>query len=63
VAARNLGRRGERVDLTTLSAIDPGQVDMLTLVLVGASATQSAQRGRRRFVYTPRGYAAKGKQS
>jgi cobalt-precorrin 5A hydrolase/precorrin-3B C17-methyltransferase len=63
VAARNLGRRGERVDLTTLSAIDPGQVDMLTLVLVGASATRSAQRGRRRFVYTPRGYAAKGKQS
>lgn len=56
VVARNLGREGETVELTTLGGLDPERVDMLTLVLVGSSETR-AMRGRR--VYTPRGYAAK----
>lgn len=59
VVARNLGRAGERVDLTTLGALDPGSVDMLTLLLIGAAGTRAVDAGTRRWVYTPRGYSAK----
>ncbi|MGQ0676581.1 MAG: precorrin-3B C(17)-methyltransferase, partial [Rhodospirillales bacterium] len=62
VVARNVGRPGESVALTTLMEIDPAGVDMLTLLLIGSSATRVARRGERRFVYTPRGYAAKAKR-
>ncbi len=60
VLARNLGREGERVTLTTLGDLDVEQVDMLTVVLVGSSASRSItlQNGRR-FAYTPRGYEKK----
>jgi cobalt-precorrin 5A hydrolase/precorrin-3B C17-methyltransferase len=34
-------------------------VDMLTLVLVGASSTRQVQAGGRVFTYTPRGYEKK----
>ena len=34
-------------------------VDMLTVVLIGSSNTREIVRGTHRFVYTPRGYAAK----
>ncbi len=63
VVARNLGRAGETVALTTLAQVDPETVDMLTLLLVGASTTRTVGRGMRRFVYTPRGYAAKVKRA
>ena len=59
VVARNLGRAGERVDLTTLAALDEGAVDMLTLLLVGSSATRRVGG----FAYTPRGYAARREDS
>lgn len=55
--ARNLGRAGESVAVTTLAALDPGQADMLTLVIVGSSATRKF--AGRPILYTPRGYAAK----
>ncbi|HEY3918560.1 MAG TPA: precorrin-3B C(17)-methyltransferase [Stellaceae bacterium] len=55
--ARNLGRDGESITLTTLGALDPAAVDMLTLVLVGSSATR--RLAGRALLYTPRGYAAK----
>ena len=42
--ARNLGRDGERVAITTLAALDPAQVDMLSLVLVGSSTTRRVSR-------------------
>ncbi|MFN4276169.1 MAG: precorrin-3B C(17)-methyltransferase [Ferrovibrio sp.] len=60
VLARNLGREGERVTLTNLGDLDVEQVDMLTVVLVGSSASRSIvlQNGRR-FAYTPRGYEKK----
>lgn len=58
VVARDLGRAGEWVEVTTLADVDPGAVDMLTLVLVGSSATRSFARGDGSVsVYTPRGYA------
>lgn len=55
--ARNLGRSGERVTVTTLAALDPAAADMLTLLLVGSSATRKLQGAD--LIYTPRGYAAK----
>ncbi|MBO6518469.1 MAG: precorrin-3B C(17)-methyltransferase [Rhodospirillales bacterium] len=59
VLARNLGREEEDVRVITLSALEVDMVDMLTLVLVGSSATRHIKRGMREWVYTPRGYEAK----
>jgi cobalt-precorrin 5A hydrolase/precorrin-3B C17-methyltransferase len=57
--ARNLGREGERVEVSSLGALEADAVDMLSLVLVGSSTTRLVERGRRRWLYTPRGYGAK----
>lgn len=60
VLARNLGREGERVTLTTLAELDVEKVDMLTVVLVGSSTSRAiAMPDGRRFAYTPRGYEKK----
>lgn len=60
VLARNLGREGERITQVTLATLDVEQVDMLTVVLVGSSASRSISLpDGRRFVYTPRGYEKK----
>jgi cobalt-precorrin 5A hydrolase/precorrin-3B C17-methyltransferase len=56
--ARNLGRAGESIALTTLGALDVDAADMLTLVLIGSSATRVLP-GTPPRLYTPRGYAAK----
>ncbi|MDB5406048.1 MAG: Precorrin-3B methylase [Rhodospirillales bacterium] len=56
--ARNLGRAGESVTVTTLGDLDCDFVDMLTLVLVGNSQTR-AIAGDPPRLYTPRGYADK----
>ncbi|MFS8855158.1 MULTISPECIES: precorrin-3B C(17)-methyltransferase [unclassified Synechococcus] len=50
--ARNLYRSGEVIHLTTLGELDPEQVDMFTLVLIGNS--QTFRYGSR--LITPRGY-------
>ncbi|GAA1372998.1 precorrin-3B C(17)-methyltransferase [Catellatospora chokoriensis] len=50
---RDASRAGERVALTTLEAVDPAEVDMNTVVIVGASTTRTVA-GR---MVTPRGYA------
>jgi cobalt-precorrin 5A hydrolase/precorrin-3B C17-methyltransferase len=58
--ARNLGRDGEAVEITTLMALDPAKVDMLSIVLVGSSATRVVARpDGGEWLYTPRGYEAK----
>lgn len=60
ILARNLGRDGEQVRVVTLGALDPADVDMLTVVLVGSSESRTVPRGDgRHWVYTPRGYAGK----
>ena len=56
--ARDLGRPGETVRRTTLAALSAADVDMRTVVLVGASATRVAKGGD--WVYTPRGYRVGG---
>ncbi len=58
--ARNLGREGERITHVSLGSLDIDKVDMLTVVLVGNSASRAVElQNGRRFVYTPRGYAKK----
>ncbi len=60
VLARNLGRDGESLRVVTLGALSAADADMLTLVLVGSSATRRIERGDGGvWVYTPRGYQAK----
>ena len=49
--ARNVGRDGESLTVTTLGALDPEQVDMSTLVIIGASSTRVTATGR---TWTPR---------
>ena len=51
VVARDVGRPGEALEVTTLGALDPEQVDMTCLVIIGASATRVTPTGR---VWTPR---------
>jgi len=60
VLARNLGREGETVIVVTLRDLKVDDVDMLTLVIVGSSATRAVLRPDGGvWVYTPRGYAKK----
>ena len=62
VLARNLGRPGETVRVIALSDLTPDQADMLTVVLIGSSATRRvARRAGGCWVYTPRGYGDKAK--
>ena len=56
VVARNLGRDGEQVSLTTLASLDADAVDMLTVIIVGNSQTRRVDQGGRAWLYTPRGY-------
>ncbi len=52
---RNAKMPDVSVIATTLAEVDPGLVDMRTLVIVGASATRLLPRdGRAPWVYTPR---------
>jgi len=63
VVAKSLGRPAEQVELTTLWAFDPGTVDMLSIVLIGASTSKAFLRGDGLKAYTPRGYARKAAAS
>jgi cobalt-precorrin 5A hydrolase/precorrin-3B C17-methyltransferase len=57
---RNLGRADESMRITTLAVLDPGDVDMLSIVLVGSSATRRVKRpDGGTWLYTPRGYERK----
>ena len=57
ILAHNLGRSGERVNVVTLACMEPAEVNMLTVVIVGSSQSKKIQlpNGVIR-VYTPRGY-------
>jgi len=55
VFAKAIGRPDEQVVLGTLGEADPGQADMRTLLLIGASRTRLIERtGQAPWVYTPR---------
>lgn len=57
VLGRDVGGAGERVTVVRLADLDPADVDMRTLLLVGSSQTRLAERGGgERVVFTPRHY-------
>jgi cobalt-precorrin 5A hydrolase/precorrin-3B C17-methyltransferase len=60
IVARNLGRKDQSVKVVALKDFDPHDVDMLTIVLFGATTSRTFTRGDGTTVaYTPRGYAGK----
>ncbi|MCT9092753.1 precorrin-2 C(20)-methyltransferase [Streptomyces sp. ASQP_92] len=57
VVARDVGGPGERVRIVRLGELDPAEVDMRTILLVGSSQTQVVRRGGgEEIVWTPRRY-------
>lgn len=59
VLGRDVGGSGERVRVVRLADLDPADVDMRTLLLVGSSTTQVVERGSGDpVVFTPRRYPA-----
>jgi precorrin-3B C17-methyltransferase len=59
ILARAVGAEDEQIHITSLAEVDPGQIDMSTLVIIGSSATRAIQRaGGRPWVYTPRSIAS-----
>lgn len=64
VLGSNLGREGERLEVIRLADLEVDDVDMLTTVLVGSSQTRVVPRSDgAKWVYTPRGYAAKNRKT
>ncbi|OLF19309.1 precorrin-2 C(20)-methyltransferase [Actinophytocola xanthii] len=51
VVARDIGRPGESLTVTTLADLDPESVDMRCLLIIGATSTRVSSAGR---VWTPR---------
>ncbi|MGV9313215.1 precorrin-2 C(20)-methyltransferase [Streptomyces sp. NPDC003691] len=57
VVARDVGGSGERVRIVRLAELDPAEVDMRTILLVGSSQTRTVRRGDgEEIVWTPRRY-------
>jgi precorrin-2 C20-methyltransferase/precorrin-3B C17-methyltransferase len=56
VIGRNVGGADESITVTTLAELDPGQVDMRCLLLIGSSQTQTVKRPGGPLVFTPRRY-------
>lgn len=57
--AASLGRPAEQLRYVALADLQVDDVDMLTLVIIGSSASRLVERGEGPRLYTPRGYAAK----
>lgn len=57
VVARDVGGADERVRVVRLAELDPAEVDMRTILLVGSSQTRAVRRGDgEEVVWTPRRY-------
>ncbi|MFC4511494.1 precorrin-2 C(20)-methyltransferase [Streptomyces ehimensis] len=59
VMARDVGGPEESVRIVTLGELEPAEVDMRTLLIVGSTQTRTARRGAdgaERIVWTPRRY-------
>jgi precorrin-2 C20-methyltransferase/precorrin-3B C17-methyltransferase len=57
VIGRDVGGAEESITITRLAELDPEQVDMRCLLLIGSSKTQVVERGDgARIVFTPRRY-------
>ncbi|WP_233518606.1 precorrin-3B C(17)-methyltransferase [Streptomyces corynorhini] len=65
VVARDVGGAGERVRIVRLADLDPAEVDMRTILIVGSSQTVTVRRGGSQgggeeIVWTPRRYPEGG---
>jgi cobalt-precorrin 5A hydrolase/precorrin-3B C17-methyltransferase len=58
IIARNLARDGESVRVLPLAELVVDDIDMLSVVIIGNSASRAVRRGEGEWVYTPRGYNA-----
>ena len=57
--ATAVSRADERIEVATLSTVDPARADMRTLVLIGSAATRQIERdGATPWLYTPRFHRA-----
>jgi precorrin-2 C20-methyltransferase/precorrin-3B C17-methyltransferase len=56
VIGRDVGGTSESITVTTLAELDPDQVDMRCLLLIGSSQTRTVDREAGRLVFTPRRY-------
>jgi precorrin-2 C20-methyltransferase/precorrin-3B C17-methyltransferase len=56
VLGRDVGGPGERVRVVRLADLDPAEVDMRTLLIVGSSQTRLMERDGQPVVFTPRRY-------
>ncbi|MYW48168.1 precorrin-3B C(17)-methyltransferase, partial [Streptomyces sp. SID161] len=57
VVARDVGGAAESVRIVALGELDPAEVDMRTILLVGSSQTRVVRRGDgEEIVWTPRRY-------
>lgn len=63
IIASNLGRETEQVRIVNFADFKPDEVDMLTIVLFGASNSKWGTNGAgQTYAYTPRGYEKKSLQ-
>jgi precorrin-2 C20-methyltransferase/precorrin-3B C17-methyltransferase len=60
VLGRAVGRPAEQVTVTTLAKLDPADVDMSTLLIIGSSQTTVHDRLSGPVVFTPRHYGEAG---
>ncbi|KZM73006.1 precorrin-2 C(20)-methyltransferase [Nocardia terpenica] len=58
IVGRDVGGPGESVRVVDLAALDPAEVDMRTLLIIGASTTTAFRTPTGTRVYTSRRYAA-----
>ncbi|MFC4534703.1 precorrin-2 C(20)-methyltransferase [Sphaerisporangium dianthi] len=58
VIGRDVGGPGESLRVTTLAKLDPADVDMRCLLVIGSSTTRAVERDGRPAVFTPRRYPA-----
>lgn len=57
VVARDVGGPEQSVRILTLKTLDPSEVDMRTLLLIGSSQTRAVERADGRTItWTPRRY-------
>ena len=56
IVGRAVGSPEESLTVTTLGGLDPEQVDMRCLLIVGSSRTEVTERSGGRIVHTPRRY-------
>jgi len=59
IIARQVGRDEQKIDTVAFAELNQDGVDMMTLLIIGSSATRRVPTASREYVYTPRGYEIK----